>query len=176
MSLSSVTTGCMSPAAKIGFQTGNKLKNGASIADIKNEAKEKIGNDFDTFKKVAKTTTVTGLVGAATVTATKTGLAGKIAGLVPEKLKTTVTDTIKNATSDNKIIKTLAKASVNAFGTVKSFATAHPVATAVLALIGGIGTAAIHKAKENGAKEEGKIEQKYADILELRNNAAKDLA
>ncbi len=179
MGLSSIaTTGIASPAVKAGVDTVNKLKKGASVADIKNEAKEKIGNDVDTFKKTVKTAAGVGVAAGVTVGVTQTGVAsfaaGKIANLIPDSAKTKIAGALQTVTTSGVGKKVITHAT-KLLGGAKAFATAHPVATAVLAGIGLIGTAAIEKVKENGAKNEGKIEQKYADILDLKNAAAKDL-
>ena len=175
MGLSTIaSTGIASPAAKAGFNTANKLKNGASVADIANETKEKFGNDIDTFKKTVKTATGVGVAAGATVVAAQTGVAGKIANLIPDSVKTKAGDALKKAATSG-VGKKAVSLATKAYTAAKTFAKAHPAATAVLAGIGLIGGVAIENVKKEGAKENGKIEQKYADILELKNAAAKDL-
>ena len=57
-----------------------------------------------------------------------------------------------------------------------SFVKAHPIACAGILVTGALGQLVFNHILKDGAKNEGKIEQKYDDIIKLKNSTTDILA
>lgn len=164
--LTGATAGTLT-AVKYG-NAGKRIKDGASVKDIRNEGKEKLVNTAKTAGKIA---------GAAAATSTVSGLATVeiLTGKVSAKLPSFVKNLIQKAGNSN-LVKNFGEEASFGYAVVSDMIKAHPLLCAATMAVGAAGSVLIGKAVVDHAKNEGKIEQKYDDILKLKNSTTDVLA
>lgn len=168
MTLSAVTMGFTSPAVKTGANTGKRLREGASVKDVANETKDKFVNTAKTAGKIAGVTAASGAVcGLASVEL----LTGKVSAKLPSFAK----NLIQKANNSN-LMKNFGKAAGSVYTLAGGIIKTHPLLSAALMTAGTVGSVLIGKAVVDHAKNEGKIEQKYDDIIKLKNSTTDILA
>ncbi len=148
-------------------RAAKKLKDGASVKDIVSESRDKFVNRAKTAGKAAVLLTGTGAVG---------GLAGiEIGtGVISKHLPKCVSNLVEKAATSN-VVKDAVNMVAKGLSAAGSVVKAHPIACAVILAAGTAGQFILNGIVKDGAKNEGKIEQKYDDILDLKNAAAKNL-
>lgn len=147
---------------------GKRLKDGASVKDV-------LGEKVDKFANRAKTAGKAGVVLAGVgATGMFTGLELST-GTVSKHLPKCVTNLVEKAASSN-VLKNAADIAAESFSSLGSFIKAHPVAAAVVFTVGTVGQIVYDNILKNGAKNEGKIEQKYDDIIKIKEASTDVLA
>ncbi len=157
-------------AGALGVKYGNigkRIQDGASIKDIRNEAKDKFVNKAKTAGKVAVITTGVGTVGVL-------GGIEAATGAISDKLPQCVKGLLEKA-GNSSFVKSMASGFSEGFSQIASCAKSNPILFTGLAIAGAVGNVLILKTLTSGAKNEGKIEQKYDDILALKNSSAQTL-
>ena len=168
MALSAVTMGFTSPAVKTGANTGKRLREGASVKDVANETKDKFVNNAKTAGKLAVTAAGISSISALTgLEVTK--------GIVSKHLPKSITGLVEKA-ANSDITKQAAEAASGMLSKAGSFVKAHPIACAGILVTGALGQLDFNHILKDGAKNEGKIEQKYDDIIKLKNSTTDILA
>lgn len=148
-------------------RAAKKLKDGASVKDIVSESRDKFVNRAKTAGKAGVVLAGAGATGA---------LAGleMTTGVISKHLPKCVTNLVEKAATSN-VVKSAANMIAEGLSTAGTFVKAHPIACAAVLAAGTIGQLIFNNIVKDGAKNEGKIEQKYDDILDLKNAAAKNL-
>lgn len=144
-----------------------RMKDGASVKDITGELKDKFVNRA----KGGVAAAAIGIgTGAASGVLLRDGFAAKMLAKLPGGIQEQVKDVAKS-----DFVKKFANGAADLLTKAGTYAKAHPAIFAAVTAIGAIGLGAATLLQHHQSKTEGKIEQKYDDVVKLKNTVSTDI-